>query len=369
MKITTTKEKFLNAVQLGERITGKKESLPVLSCVLLDAGDSNRGTLILRATNLEAGIEISIPCEVEDKGIVAVSATVLSQTLRSISGDKIALKTEEGNLTIESHGSRTLIKAIPHDEFPMLGTKGEGKGIHIPRTELIRGMQSVSYAASPSMIRPELGSVYVALRPGSIIAVATDSFRLAEKNISTSATKQTEELLIPVKHALELVHVLERLQEDEVALFAGDSQMSVSAGGMRYVSRIVDGTFPNYKDIMPKVFTTEATVLKNDFAEMLRKARVFSGNEQNVGLHIYPKRKICSATARSAEVGEMSDSIDAAVSGEDLDINFHIGYLADCLPIIESDSIILGFAGAGKPLVIRGVSDASFTYLVMPLNR
>jgi DNA polymerase-3 subunit beta len=143
----------------------------------------------------------------------------------------------------------------------------------------------------------------------------------------------------------------------------------VVGGETRYVSRIVDGTFPNYNEIMPKKFETEATVLKNDFAEMLRKARVFSGNDQHVGLHVYPKRKIFSATARSSEVGEMSDSIDAALSGEDLDINFHIGYLADCLPVIESDSIVLGFSGPGKPLVIRGVSDSSFTYLVMPLNR
>jgi DNA polymerase-3 subunit beta len=138
---------------------------------------------------------------------------------------------------------------------------------------------------------------------------------------------------------------------------------------MRFTSRVVDGTFPNYKEIIPKTFSAEATVLKNDFAEMLRKARVFSGNDQHLGLHIYPKKKIFTATAQSSDVGEMSDSIDAALSGEDIDINFHIGYLADCLSTIESDSITLGFSGAGKPLVIRGVSDPSFTYLVMPLNR
>ena len=138
---------------------------------------------------------------------------------------------------------------------------------------------------------------------------------------------------------------------------------------MRFISRVVDGTFPNYKEIIPKTFAAEATVLKNDFSEMLRKARVFSGNDQHVGLHIYPKKKIFTATAQSPDVGEMSDSIDAALSGEDIDINFHIGYLADCLSTIESDSITLGFSGAGKPLVIRGVSDPSFTYLVMPLNR
>ena len=368
MKLTTTKEKILSAIQLTERITGKKESLPVLSCVLLDA-TAGKGEMVARATNLEAGIEVNVPCEIEDKGIIAVSASVLSQTLRSISGEKIALKTEEGNLVVESRGTRTLIKALPHEEFPALVAGGDTKGMSVSREELMRGIQSVSYAASPSMIRPELGSVYVSVRPGAIVCVATDSFRLAEKTISGVKGKSETELLIPLKHALELAHVLERIGTAEVSLSADESQMSVSADGVRYVSRVVDGTFPNYKEIMPKAFETEATVLKNDFAEMLRKARVFSGGDQHVGLHVYPKRKIFSATARSAEVGEMSDSIDAAISGNDLDINFHIGYLADCLSIIESDSIILGFAGAGKPLVIRGVSDASFTYLVMPLNR
>ena len=368
MKLTTTKEKILHAVQLAEKITGKKESLPVLSCVLLDAG-SGKGELVIRATNLEAGIEVTIPCDVEEKGVIAVSASVFSQTLRSISGDKITLKIEDGNLVVESRGTKTLIKALPHEEFPILGAGTDTKGIQVSREEFMRGIQSVSYAASPSMIRPELGSVYVQIKPGVIVCVATDSFRLAEKTISGVKGKSETELLVPLKHALELTHVLERIDADEVSLSTDESQMSIYANGVRYVSRVVDGTFPNYKEIMPKVFETEATVLKNDFAEMLRKARVFSGNDQHVGLHVYPKRKIFSATARSAEVGEMSDSIDAAISGNDLDINFHIGYLADCLSIIESDSIILGFAGAGKPLVIRGVSDASFTYLVMPLNR
>ncbi len=364
MKLTTVKEKILNAVLSAERVTGKKESLPVLSCVLLDAGRE----LVVRATNLEAGIEVVVPCDVEDKGVVAVPVSVLSQTLRSISVDKVSLRTEEGNLVVESRGTKTLIKSVPHEEFPALG-EAKRDGIHIPRDEFMRGISAVSYAASPSMIRPELGSVYVAIGSGGITCVATDSFRLAEKVITGVKSKIETELLIPLKHAVELVHILERVGADDLELSADDSQMSVTADGLRYVSRVVDGSFPNYREILPKSFVTETTILKNDFSEMLRKARVFSGNDQHVGLHIYPKRKIFSATARSADVGEMSDSIDAAISGEDLDINFHIGYLADCLPVIGSDSIVLGFAGVGKPMVIRGVSDPSFTYLVMPLNR
>ena len=183
------------------------------------------------------------------------------------------------------------------------------------------------------------------------------------------ATRDGAEILVPLKHAGELVYVLERMIDDSISLIADESQLTVAAGGTRFVSRVVAGTFPNYKDIIPKSFTSDATVLKNDFSEMLRKARIFSGNEQNVGLHLYPKRKTFTATAQSPDVGEMSDSIDAAASGEDIDINFHIGYLSDCLQSIASDSITLGFSGAGKPLVIRGVSDPDFTYLVMPLNR
>ena len=364
MKLTTTKEKILSAVLLAERITGKKESLPVLSCVLFDVGKD----VIIKATNLEAGIEVMVPGEVEDKGKGAVSETVLSQTLRSISADTVQFKTEDGNLVVSSRGTRTLIKALPHEEFPALGESEEKKGVTISRVELMHGLQSVSYAASPSMIRPEIGSVFVSIQSGAIVCVATDSFRLAEKIIPIKG-KGSADLLIPLKHAQELIHVLEHVSVETFELSAGEAQMSVSGGGARYVSRVVDGNFPNYKEILPKKFETEATVLKNDFAEMLRKARVFSGNDQHVGLHAYPKRKIFSATARSADVGEMSDSIDAALTGEDIDINFHIGYLADCLPSIESDSIVLGFSGAGKPLVIRGVSDAAFTYLVMPLNR
>ncbi len=367
MKVETTKQKILNAVQIAERVVGKKESLPVLSCVFIDAG--NRDRVLLKATNLEAGVEVVVPCSVEDRGVVAVPSSVLLHTIRSISSDKVLFRTEEGNLIVESRGTKTLIKAVPHAEFPVFGEVGGGEKKKLSKNDILRGVHSVSYAASPSMIRPELGSVYISLRPGEVVYVATDSFRLAEKIVVSGKKEGAGDILLPLKHAMELVHVLENTAPDDVEVVVDDSQMVVFADGVKYVSRVVDGIFPNYKEIVPKSFETEATILKNDFSEMLRKARVFSGNDQHVGLHVYPKKKIFSATARSADVGEMSDSIDAALSGEDIDINFHIGYLADCLPTIEADSITLGFAGTGKPLVIRGVSDTSFMYLVMPLNR
>ncbi len=363
--MSTTKEKLLRAVLLTERLTEKKESLPILSCIRIECGKD----CVVSATNLEAGIEIIVPGEIMEKGIVAVPASVLSQTIRSISSDKITLKVEDNNLLIESKGTKTLIKAISHDDFPKLTLSSKERKVSLSREHLLHAIGMVSYAASPSMIRPELGSVYISIKSGTITTVATDSFRLAEKKVPASAGKNDAEILLPIKHTSELVYVLEHTDIENIDLSLDDSQMIVEAPGMVYMSRVIDSAFPNYKEIIPKTFNTEATILKSDFTEMLRKARVFSGTDQHIGLHVYPKKKIFSATARSNDVGEMSDSIDAALSGEDMDINFHIGYLSDCLSSIESESITLQFSSIGRPLIIHGVSDASFMYLVMPLNR
>ena len=367
MKGVFLRKKILDAILLAERIVGKKESLPVLSCVLLDV---RKNDITVRATNLEAGIEILVGGEIEHSGVVAVNPAILIQTLRSLSGEKITLSQEEGNLLVESRGSKTLIKAVPHEEFPAISV---GENPHtdgaVSRELFLQGIRAVLYAASQSMIRPELGSVFLSLKAVGFTAVATDSFRLAEKTLAKAARNDVGDILIPLKHAMELVHVLEHMADPEVYVRADDSQVVVWGGGAQFVSRIVDATFPNYRDIIPKIATTEVTLLKSDFNDMLKKARVFSGTEQSVGLHVYPARKTMSATARSAEVGEMSDVLEGALSGEDLDINFHIGYLGDCLTSIHSDSLTLSFAGPQRPLIIRGVGDASFMYLAMPLNR
>src|SRR3989344_2539544 len=153
MQVHVTKTKFRNAVSLAERLTGKKESLPVLSCLILEATSK---TLVLRATNLEAGIEISVPARVERSGIRAAPAAVLRETVRAVSGESITLMGADGNLSIESRGSKNLIKCVSHDEFPGLSKVGKKGGFHILRERFLSALEAVIYAASPSMIRPEL---------------------------------------------------------------------------------------------------------------------------------------------------------------------------------------------------------------------
>lgn len=365
MKFISKKEKLLFASLVCERFVGKKESLPILSCTLLEVGKN----IVLKGTNLESGASVSVQGEVKQQGIVAVPSSILVQTLHSLRGEIIEVEEEGGNLLVSCKGTRTLIKAVPHGDFPQLGGVEGAGSFSLPRGALSLLLKSVSYACSSSMIRPELGSVYLEYRDGVITSVATDSFRLAEKKIKSHKDGGEWSVLLPLKHAQELSFVLDKLSGENVEVFTDEAQLTISGGETRLFLRVIDAQFPNYREIIPKEPTTEVALLKTDLMEVLRKARLFAGGEQRVGFHVYPKKKVFDMTAQSATVGEMSDTLDAALSGNDLDANFNIGYVADCLPVIEDESVVLGFSGEGKPLVMRGATDRSFTYLVMPLNR
>lgn len=367
MNITCALERLQYATMIAERVVGKKESLPVLSCVLLEA--KKKEGVLVRATNLETGVEVRVAADVSDGGIVAVPVSVFAPMIRSLRGEKVTLAVSEENLTITSpHGTAT-IKTIPADEFPAIGTSSSGTGYTLPTQTLVEGVQSVSYAAAVSLIRPELASIYVTHTDDTLVFVATDSFRLAEKRLTVSGTQSFPDILIPVKNAQELVHTLEHATEDEVTCWFDDSQLLVRVGSVFFISRVIDATFPNYKEIIPQSFDTEAVVLKNDLQQELKKARIFSQVSQQVGFHVYPSKKTLTLTARANEVGEMSDTLEAKLKGEDVDINFNIQYIADCLSWVRADSVTLAFSGTGKPLIITGVGDNSFRYLVMPLNR
>lgn len=358
-------ENLIKSVSISEKIVGKKESLPILSCIVLDVGKSIK----LKSTNLETALEINLQGVVKEKGVIAVPASIFLQTLNSTKGDKIILEEDEGNLIIKSKGGETTIKSISHDEFPKFSRPTSKDVYKIKKDVFINGIQNVSYASSNSMIRPELASIYITYKDGQLVFVSTDSFRLAEKKFNTPLNDKIPDTLIPTKNATELVNVVINSKEEDIDVIFDDSQISISTDDINIISRIIDGNFPNYSEIIPKKFTSEATLLKEDLSTVLKKTRVFSGSAQQVGFHLYPKKKIFSVTARSADIGEMSDDIEAAASGEDIDINFNLQYVNDCVQFLKTDSITLQFAGVGKPLVIKSVSDPNFTYLVMPLNR
>lgn len=366
MKAFLHTQRFAEAIALAMRVVGKKESLPVLSCVLIEV---QKGVVVLKSTNLESGVEIRLPARVGEIGACAVPAQVLLHALRTLRATEASIEYADNTLSLCAGGSVTEINTVPHEEFPRLPTPSSGTKFSLPVQALVGGIRAVSYAAAPSTIRPEFASIFISHKDGFLVFAATDSFRLAEKKITLPIKRNIPDILIPAKNAVDMIHLFEKNTEADALCTVAEEQLHVLAGGVSFISRVVDASFPNYEAIIPKSAETEVTLLKEDLANALHKARMFSGDTQQVGFHVYPKHKTCSLSARHASIGSMADSVDAALSGDDIDINFSIPLVQDCMQSIAADSIVIKFAGLGKPMVLKGVSDETFLYLVMPLNR
>ena len=262
MNIECIKEKLVYAIGKAERITGKNITLPVLSCVLLEAHNS---TLTIKATNLDIGIEISIPVKVNQEGKIAVSGSVLYNFISNITNDKnIVLEEVSGNLKISTKHSESLIKTFPIDDFPNIPKVSKDKPFTFNVPLLIKGFKSVMYSSSVSTIRPVLSSVLLASDDDSVVFAATDSFRLSEKIVGVKKHKDFSQILIPFKNVGEIIRTLEDIKDD-VNVYLNENQIAFSYNDIYITSRVIDGTFPDYKQIIPKEIKTR---FKEDISKM-----------------------------------------------------------------------------------------------------
>ncbi len=365
MKIECIREKLSAALSKAEKITSKNSTLPVLSCVVLETKNQN---VTIRSTNLDSAFEIEIPAKSSIPGKVAVPGIIFSSFIASLKEKTVTLETKEGNLLVTTEHHQTTIKALSHEDFPNIPKIDSDKYFSVPAKSFLKALRSVSYSASISSVKPELASVYIYGEGDFLVFVSTDSFRLAEKRLRLKEAKEAAPMVVPIKNISDMVKVFDDSEED-IKISLEKNQASFSTRSMYFVSRLVDAPFPNYKEIIPKNPTTEATLLKQDLVDVLKTLSVFSDKFNQANIKIVPTKKLLTLTSKSNDIGESESSIDSAVSGEAIDMNFNHRYISECLQSIDSDALFLSFCGATKPLVVRGVSDSSFTYLVMPMNR
>lgn len=366
MNISIEKKILGDAVGTAARFAERKVlSLPALSGIAIVADDSG---IKLRATNLETSIELIIEGDVTEEGMVAVPAGVLREITNSFSGTGlVTLKLTGDTLTITAGKAKSTIKTLPHDDFPAFSSPDAPKtSFTLPGAVLRALIASVAPYASPSTVRPELASVLLSAEGGVVKAVATDSFRLAEKKVTVTGNVSPFSILIPAKNALDIVQVL---PDTDLTLSADEHQCAFSFTGGMALTRLVAMQYPDYTQIIPKSFSTEATVLKKDFEQGLRRVSVFSDSFQKVRLAFDPAGKGVDLSARNADIGEANEQVPASLTGDAIELSFNHRYLHAPLSQLAAESITLSAAGIGRPLVLRGVGDMSYLYLVMPMNQ
>ena len=366
MKIECLLEKLKTAVGQIEKVSGKNLTLPILGAIYMQTDEAS---LIIRATNLNIGAEIKIPAKIIEHGAVAVPAGLLAQICSGLIGDvPVSLESVSENLLIQTKTSKMTLKSMNAEDFPTLPKVAGTDTFDLPVDQLIQGVKSVAYAAAISDIKPEIASVYLYPDGDQLVFVATDAFRLSEKKISVKNMQQFPEILIPVKNISEITRILSEYS-GTISVTIAENQISFSNEAIYITSRLTGGTYPNYRQIMPKESKTEIIILKSDLQNILKSILVFSDKLNQVDLTVSPSQKICTMTSRNNDTGEGIISIEAALSGQDIETRMNHRYITDALQSITTDSVSFSFTESNRPMVMKGVGDTTFTYLVMPMNR
>lgn len=363
MHIELKREPLLQALELVGRVSTKHVTLPILQCVLLQVEDSQ---LKLKATNLEIGVEASVVVQSDHTDTVAVSASILLQTITHIDDQVISLIHENDVLLVEGKKIKSTIKTFPFDEFPNIPHVAN-KGQEINRKLFALGIKSAAFACSQSSIKPELGSINVyQKREHSLTFVATDSFRLIEKTVPQKNVILEEALLLPQKNAIELARVCEG-NEGDPELQINENQCALTfPNGFYITSRLTNGTFPDYEQIIPKEYTSHVTLLKQDLILAFKRSQIFLNKFQQITFDV--TREGLTLSTNNGEAGTITETIQATVEGEDITLKFNQRYISEGLAHFSDDSIKLSFTGIGRPMVITGVNDSSTRYLVMTMK-
>lgn len=374
MEIELLTQNLKEGINNVERLTKKSPTLQVLDNTLLEA---DKNFLKLISTNLETSMIWWVLSKVDQEGRVAVPATFLNNLINLIKDNKIKLRSENKNLILETISQTTQIQGIDPEEFPIIPQVEKKDPIEIEGEQLEQGLSQVVEVPSPSQVRPEISGIYFSFRKDKIKIVGTDSFRLAEKTISLEKKLKKEgQFILPQASGRELVNVLSQKAGPLKIYFDGAqvlfewSGQEISHPHIHLLSRLIEGEYPNYQEIIPKKYTAQIVLKREDFLNQIKEAGLFSGKISEVKLTPIPKSKKIKIFAQSPEVGKNEAYLSAKIEsqGEVPEVSFNYRFLADGLQNIKSSEVILRLSDEEGPGVLKPVGDLSYLYILMPIK-
>jgi DNA polymerase-3 subunit beta len=375
MKITCQTKLLKEAIFITERNIGKNQTLPILQAILFSA---EKGSVLIRATNLETAVEVSIPCKVEEGGSLVVSAKIISSFLSQIIDESVSIQSKSDNIFIKTLSTETTIRGYATDDFPLFPIVDHKYELSLVVSDIKESLQAVAISMSSSDMKPELASVYMKIFKNTITFAATDSFRLSEKKLTLKNVNFKDEVfvLIPYSSVLELLRILDISQQSESLLGGFDEgvdfyfnkhQLVMKSKYIRFISRLIEGNFPDYEQIIPKQVKTEVVVKKQDILRSLKLASILSGRLHEVIMSFSSKKKAILKTS-SQETGEHVSEIEATVNGEDITVKFNWKYLIDGISQVRSEYATFAFNGDQAPITIKSKGDTSYIYIAMPMR-
>lgn len=365
MKLSVIQENLNKALGHATRIVGSRTSLPVLANVLISTEESR---LKIAATNLEMAITHTIGCKVETTGSLSVPAKLLSEVVASLPNDKLQLVTTGDNLIIKTTNFNSQINGISAEEFPTIPPVKAIATLTINSTTLLEGLTQVVFASSPDESRPVLAGVIFIVKDNVLTLVATDSYRLAETKLDLKDTKDTN-MIVPARTIHELIRVAgDGVGEIEIKFSKTEAVFDV--GDINIVSRLIDGKFPDYEQIIPTSTKIEVVADRSELLNIVKVASIFARESANT-IKIDFKDNTISISSSASSVGENKSSMDAKISGGSGEISINARYLIDVLTTLKSDMVAIGINDKLDPCVVRPIEKSkksNSTHIIMPLR-
>lgn len=367
MNIVVIREKLKEGLDIVSRASGDGSQLPILKNVLLE---TEKGKIKLVATNLEIATTCFVLGKVIEEGKITVPINLLSSLLGAMQSERININTKDNNLEIKSDNYKGKLQGSPAEDFPIIPQIKEKKDfIEIESSILKEAFFQTVVATQFSEIRPELNNILVSFNIDSLVFAATDSFRLAERTIHDkqfkTALRSEFSILLPVKTVNELLRILK--ETGSVKIYRDENQILFETEEWECISRLSEGRFPDYKQIIPKKFGFEAILEREEFMNAVKLTSVLSSRVNEIMVRSHAADKALEIFSGEESAGENDYLLSAKITGKLKEVSFNWRYVNDGLKVIRSKEIYFGINEDNKPALMRNPNDPSFFYIVMPI--
>lgn len=362
MKLQVTQENLNRALSSVSRVASGRNTLPVLSNVLLKTIDNR---VSIAATNLDIAITHYIGSKITEEGAITVPARLMQDFVSSLPGGVIDLELDDYKLKIHTSQYESVINGVSAEEYPVMPAISQGKTWTVEGPLLKRALQQVTMAASNDEARPVLTGIYVHTDSKQLYMTATDSYRLAEKHIGP--VKEDVNLLIPATAMQDLLRIVSDFEET-VHVTHDDQQVLFTVGDIELVARLIEGNYPDYRKLIPANFATSAKIKRGELVNITKVSSLFARESAgSVTIHVNEKDKTVSIKSVASQLGENTATAPAEVVGGG-DITLNSRYLLDALHAFSGEDVVLRFNGKLEPCILRDPANEDYTHLIMPLK-
>lgn len=376
MKLSCTQENLNQGVFIVSHIANKNTNLPILSNILLQAKEGN---LKLSATNLEIGVSCNIRGKVERGGDFTVQSKIFADYINLLPKEKVDLELKDQDLDIHCNNYQTKIKGVSAVDFPLIPEIKKDNPIICNIGDLKQALGQVAFAVSNSNTRPEISGVYFKINNEELILAATDSYRLAEKKIKLKQGINTENsIIVPARTIQELLRILgglkrseEEINEDEtIEIYLGENQILFIYDNVELISRLIEGQYPDYSQIIPKEFKTNALIGISDLSNAVKSASLFARSGiYDVTFKFQPEVKQVEVSSINNQLGENKTVIISNITGNENNIVLNYRYLLDGLSNLGSEEAKISLIDSESPCLISPTNDDSYLYIIMPIKQ